>query len=83
MEYQTSAWWIAGFGVPKSAVHAYEKFLLKQKRQQAPEGSCNRVPRKETEETVSRRKYASMLLAVSPCLHMATVQPMCATESIV
>jgi hypothetical protein len=56
---------------------------LLRKRPKAPvDGECNKDDRKAVDETVCGRKSAGILVAVTPCLQIAAVTPLFASESI-
>lgn len=81
LEYCVDGVWFPADAVETVDIRAYEKSQLR-KTAATTEGECNKDTRKSVDETVSGRKSAGILAAVTPCLQIAAIGPMFASESI-
>lgn len=87
LQYFYRGRWVLAQDVPSQHIRAYEMTLLRcrsSKHDREPvAGSCNKDDRKDVAETeVPRRKTSGILVAVTPCLQIAAVQPMYSSESV-
>ena len=82
LEYRVGGAWVHADVVDVGAIRAYERTLLRKKKSQAEEGSCNKDDWKDIDETVVGHKNAGCLVAVTPCLQIAAITPLWGSESI-
>eukprot|EP00959_Pyramimonas_sp_CCMP1952_P448253 9386262-Pyramimonas_sp.AAC.1 len=57
-------------------------WLLRRARQKKQQEDCNKDDRKDVDELLVGRKSAGIFVAVTPCLQIAAIAPMWASESI-
>ena len=84
LEYEVEGTWIRSSLVEASQIRAYELGILRKRattKSPAETGTCNKDERKGVQETFCGRKTAGILAAVTPCLQIAAIKPMFATES--
>ena len=86
LEYHVAGCWRPHSAVDIASVRAYELRLLRARstkdRDTADTDTCNKDPRKGGCETTCGRKSNGILAAVTPCLQIAAIRPMYATESL-
>ena len=84
LEYKVDGTWRPATHVAVPQVRAYELTLLRARTTTHADefSTCNKDSRKGVPETFASRKSSGLLAAVTPCLQIAGVRPMYASESI-
>ena len=84
LEYKVDGTWRPASQMAVSLVRAYELTLLRARTPAHADefSTCNKDSRKGVPETFASRKSSGILAAVTPCLQIAAVRPMYASESI-
>jgi hypothetical protein len=82
LEYRVEGVWLPATVVDTADVRAYEKWMLRKRTPTLLDEECNKDTRKGVDETVCGRKTAGIFVAVTPCLQIAAITPMFASESV-